>query len=106
MVEPLADRPSEASPDSWLGEVAKTANVNPHIHEQTLRVNDLPALKVRYRTSSGQQMEAVYVVSGTRTIEVEFSGDLSAQGTVGPLEGLGNYQTYLKMVQSLKVLPQ
>ena len=104
MVEPLAEKPSDASPDSWLANVANTANANPHIHEQRLKVNDRPALKVRYRTSSGQQMEAVYVVSGRKTLEVEFSGDLSEQGTVEALETLRNYQTYLRMLETLRVL--
>jgi hypothetical protein len=104
IVEPLAEKPSNTSPDSWLSEVAKTANVNPHIDEQELKVNDLPALKVCYRTSSDQQIESVYVLSGLKTFEIEFSGDLSRQGTVKPLETLGNYQTYLKMLQTFRVL--
>ena len=103
MVEPLADRPSDAIADPWLTQVAKTANVNPHLHEQRLLLDDQPALRVRYRTSSGQQMEAVYVVSGSKTFEIEFSGDLSEKGTVDPLETLGNYQTYLKMLATFRV---
>ena len=103
MVEPLADRPSDASADPWLTEVAKTANVNPHLQEQRLLVDDQPALRVRYRTSSGQQMEAVYVVFGSKTFEIEFSGDLSEQGAVDSLETLGSYQTYLKMLATFRV---
>jgi hypothetical protein len=103
MVEPLADRPSDASADSWLIQVAKTANLNPHLQEQRLLLDDQPALRVRYRTSSGQQMEAVYVVFGSKTFEIEFNGDLSEHGSVDPLETLGNYQTYLKMLATFKM---
>jgi len=103
MVEPLADRPSDASADPWLAQVAKTANVNPHLQEQRLLLDDQPALRVRYRTSSGQQMEAVYVVSGSKTFEIGYSGDLSEHGTVDPLETLGNYQIYLKMLATFRV---
>ena len=98
MVEPLAEKPSNANANAWLAQVATTANVNPHLDEQRLKLDNQPALRVRYRTSSGQQMEAVYVVSGSKTFKIEFSGDLSEQGTVAPLETLGNYQTYLKML--------
>jgi hypothetical protein len=104
MVEPLAEKPSNVSSASWLAEVAKTANVNPHIHDQELKVNERPALKVRYRASGGQQMESVYVVSGTKTFEIEFSGSLSGQGSAEPIETLGNYQTYQKMLHTFRVL--
>ena len=104
MVEPLADKPPETSPDAWLVDIAKTANTNPHIHEESLILNDRPALKVRYRTQFGHQMEALYVVSGTRTIEVAFSGDLRGHGSVEALEAFENYQIYLKMLQTFKVL--
>ena len=103
MVEPLPEKPSNASPDSWLAEVVKAANVNPHVDEQELKLNDRRALRVRYRTCSGQQMESVYVLSGLKAFKIEFSGDLSEQGTVEPLETFGNYQIYLRMLQTFRV---
>jgi hypothetical protein len=103
MVEPLAEKPFDESTDSWLAKMAETANVNPHLHEERIKVNEQPSLKVRYRTSTGQQMEEVYVLSNRKTFKIEFSGDLSNQGTLEPLETLRNYQTYLKMLRTFKV---
>lgn len=70
MVEPLADKPSGTSVDAWLTDISKGSNLNPHVHEQKLTLNDLPALKVRYRTRDGEEMEAVYVASGSETFAV------------------------------------
>jgi hypothetical protein len=44
-------------------------------------------------------MEAVYVVAGSRTFSIGFSGD--NPGT--PLEMLGNYPVFMRMVQSFEV---
>ncbi len=44
-------------------------------------------------------MEDVYVVSGSRTFEISFGG--AKPGAA--LETLGNYQTFLQMVDTFKV---
>ena len=55
---------------------------------------------MRYLNSAaGIEMEAVYVVAGSRTFSIEFSGD--NRGT--PLEKLGNYPVFMRMVQSFEV---
>lgn len=100
MVEPLQSKPSATSVDAWLTEISIEANLNPHVTEQKLKLNGLPALKVRYRHPDGD-MEEVYVVSGSKTFSVGFSADPGAPGT--PLEKLRNYATYLKMSQSFRV---
>jgi hypothetical protein len=101
MVEHLADKPSDMSVDAWFAQVKQTANLNARIQEQRFDLNGLPALKVRYRNPSegGYEMECVYVVSGSRTFEIEFSSDISGS----TIDSLGNYPTYLQMLGTFKV---
>lgn len=113
MVSPIADRPRDTSVDAWLADISKGANLNPHLHEQKLTLNGLPALKVRYLTADHQQMEDVYVVSGSKTFSISFSADPDGfgsepkkQGQSVPLEKLGNYATFLKMLDAFNVTPR
>lgn len=101
MVEPLQDKPSGMALDGWFIEIKKTANLNPRLTEQRFILNDLPALKVRYRNlhEGGDEMEAVYVVSGSRTFAIKFAGDKPGLS----LEKFGNYHTFLQMVGTFKV---
>ena len=104
MVSPLASKPSDTSVDAWLTDTSNGANLNTHVAEQSLTLNGLPALKVRYSTADGQAVEDVYVASGTRTFSMAFSPD---QGTpVTPLEMLRNYAIYMKMLNSFRVEPR
>lgn len=100
IVEHLADMPSNMSVDEWLNELKKTENQNPQLTEKRFTLNNLPALRIRYRNPSdgGQEMEAVYVVSRGQTFSIGFS----AEGGGLPLEASGNYATYLEMVKSFK----
>jgi len=106
MVEPLADKPSSESVNAWLTEVSMTNNVNLQIHEGTLTLNGLPALKVRYRTGTGEEMETVYMVSGSQTFAVTFSCDLTGKRPGIPLDKLGNYAIYLGIVNTFHVNPR
>jgi hypothetical protein len=106
MAEPLADRPSSESVDAWLTEVSRTNNANLQINEGTLTLNGLPALKVRYRVGTGVEMETVYIVSGSQTFAVEFSGDLTGKRLGIPLDKLGNYAIYLKIVDTFHFNPR
>jgi hypothetical protein len=93
-VEHLASRPADSSVDTWLADLSKTANLNSPLSEERITLDGSPALKVRYRTATGEETEAVYVVVELETFEIHFGGQ--APGV--PLEKLGNYETYLKML--------
>lgn len=103
MVEPLKDKPTGVSVEAWFTEVKRTANLNPQISEQRLKLGHLPALKVRYRNPSGggREMEEVYVVSGSQTFSISFDGEKPGLA----MEQHENYQIYLEMVASFKVKP-
>ena len=66
-------------------------------------MHGLPALSVRYRNpdNSGEEMESVYVVSGSRTFAIEFSGEKPGLS----LEKFGDYGIFLQMVKSFAVKP-
>lgn len=89
------------SPDEWFAHIKQTNNLNPRIKEQRLTLNDLPALKVRYRNPSGggQEIETVYVISDSRTFAISFSGNKPGLA----LEALGNYRIYLKMLSTFRI---
>jgi hypothetical protein len=101
MVSPLRDKPRNMGLDAWFSEVERTANLNPRSSEHRFELNGKAALRVRYLNSAagGTEMEAVYVVAGARTFSIEFSGN--NRGT--PLETLGNYLVFMRMVQSFEV---
>ena len=101
MVQPLADKPSGTTVDEWFTKISQTTNLNPRLAEQRLTLNDLPALKVRYRNPNGggHEMEEVYVVSDSRTFAITFNGDSPGRS----LEEFGNYRTFLQMIDSFKV---
>jgi uncharacterized pyridoxamine 5'-phosphate oxidase family protein len=98
MVEHLQDKPPTTNIDAWFNELKKTANLNPQINEERLTLNNLPALKVRYRNPDGTVMEEVYVVFSSKTFEVSFSG-----GRSEAIEKLTNYAIYLRMLSTFKV---
>jgi hypothetical protein len=83
--------------------VVVVANLNPRLAEKRFTVHDLPALSVRYRNpnNSGEEMESVYVVSGSRTFAIDFNGEKPGLS----LEQFGNYNTFLQMVKSFEVKP-
>ncbi|MCL4523653.1 MAG: hypothetical protein M1453_08515 [Acidobacteria bacterium] len=101
MVVHLVDKPPGMSADQWFADIKQTANLNPRINEQRLTLNDLPALKVRYRNSSGGglEMEAVYVLSGSKTFAINFSGNKPGIA----LDSLRNYPIYVRMLSSFKI---
>ena len=101
MVDRLADRPSGMSVKGWFTRLKQTANLNPRLKEQRINLNGLPALKVRYRNphAGGQETESVYVVAGSRTFQINFGGDLPGR----PLEDLGNYRIYRRMLGTFTV---
>ena len=101
MVQPLADKPSGTTVDAWLTKISQTTNLNPQLAAQRLTLNDLPALKARYRNPNGggHEMEQVYVVSSSRTFAITFDGDNPGHS----LEEFGNYHIFLQMVESFKV---
>lgn len=103
MIEHLRDKPPSTSLEAWFTEVKRTANLNPQIFEQRLKLGQLAALKVRYRNSSGGGLETedVYVVSGSRTFSISFDGERPGVA----LERHENYPIYLEMVESFKVKP-
>ncbi len=105
MVEPLAEKPFATTTDAWLSKISSGNNVNAQILQEKLSINNLPALKIRYRTDDGEEMEYVYVVSGQKTFAVEFSGDLLGDRPVVPLESFINFSTYLKMLDTFRVKP-
>lgn len=98
MVEHLASKPSDSSVDAWLADIAKKANLNPRLNEERITLDGSPALKVHYRTATGDETEAVYVVVGLETFEIYFGG----QSPGIPLEKLGNYATYSKMLGTFR----
>lgn len=100
MVEHLADKPSGMTVDNWFAQVKQTADLNPIAKEDRFSLNGLPALRVRYQQEKGWQIDEVYVVSGSQTFEVSFSGDKESQAQV---EKLQNYPVYLKMMERFKV---
>ena len=99
MVEHLASKPSDSSVDAWFAEISKTANLNTRLSEERITLDGSPALKVRYRTATRDEMEAVYVVVGLETFEICFAGQTSGI----PLEKLDNHATYLKMLGTFRV---
>jgi hypothetical protein len=101
MIQHLASKPARMSVDAWFADVKQTADQNPIIEEHRFSLNHLPALKVRYRNPSygGSEIDTVYVLAGSQTFEISFSGDKPDQRLV---EKLKNYPTYLKMVESFK----
>jgi hypothetical protein len=103
MIEHLADKPSGMTMDTWFAEIKQTGNHNPRLKEQSFTVHDLPALSVRYRNpnSGGEEMEWVYVVSGSWTFAIEFSGEKPGLS----LEKFANYNIFLQMVRSFRVKP-
>jgi hypothetical protein len=54
-----------------------TANLNPRLSEERITLDRSPALKVRYRTTTRDEMEVVYVVVGLETFEIHFGGQAS-----------------------------
>ena len=102
MIQRLADKPSHERIDVWFADLKETADLNPIIKEQRLSLNNLPALRVRYRNPSngGLEIDTVYVVTGSRTFEISFGGDKPNQGQV---EQLRNYPIYLQMLASFKI---
>jgi hypothetical protein len=103
MVQHLADRPTNKSTDDWFAELKRTANLNPVVREVRVSVDGLPALKVRYRNPSAGEMEAVYVICGSRTFEISFGDSSGGDKPVAVLEQLGNYETYARMVNTFRV---
>lgn len=99
VVEPLAPKPVDTTVSAWLANIAATANLNVRLLEQKLFVDGRPALRVRYRTSDGSCMEAVYVISGSETFSIGFTGD----DVRPPLENLPNYQIFNTMVHSFRL---
>lgn len=106
IVEPLEDKPSGMTVDDWLTEISKTNNVNEQIAQEKMRLSEIPALKVRYRTKSGEETESVYLAAGSKTFDVEFSGDLGGKRPAVSLESFPNYRAYLKMLETFRVTPQ
>ncbi len=103
MVEHLADKPASTSVDAWFTDLKQTANLNAPVQEQRFTLQGLPALKVRYRNPSGAgiEMEEVYIVAGSKTFAVLFSGSKSGV----PLEEEGNYRIYLRMLDTFRGKP-
>jgi hypothetical protein len=99
MVEPLADKPAEVSVDAWLEEMPARGGHNPLRKETRMTLNGSPAIDVRYRTGSGDDKEAVYVVCGAKTFAIEFSTE---QPRV-LVDRLANYPVFEEMVQSFQV---
>ena len=100
MIEQLADRPANRSIDEWLKELKQTNNLNARLQERKFTVGGLPAVEVRYRSPSdgGSETGAVYVVSGSQSFAIEFSGKPGLA-----LEQLDNYRTYTRMVETFRV---
>ena len=100
-VSHVVDKPANKSIDEWLVGLKTTLNLNPILKEEKITINNLPALKVRYRNpyAGGQESETVYLVSGSQTFTVAFSGDKA--GII--LEKFGNYNVYLQMLSTFNV---
>jgi hypothetical protein len=92
LIEHLADKPSTASLDAWFTEIGRTANLNPQLSVKRSTLNGLPAQDVRYRNADGTETEATYVISGSKTFEISFSGDRT-----DAVETLPNHPVFLKM---------
>jgi hypothetical protein len=103
MVEHLADKPIGTGVDAWFADLKRTANLNPRLREQRFMLQALPALSVRYRNpfNGGEEMEVVYLISGSRTFSIEFSGEKPGLA----LEKFANYNTFQQMVKSFRIKP-
>ena len=101
MVDHLSNKPSGVSVDAWFNDLERKANLNPIIDEQRLTLSGLPALRVRYRNPYVGEMESVYIISGSRTFEVEFADEKPLR----PMEHMRNYPTYRRMLGTFKVRP-
>ena len=97
----VADKPTNKNVDEWLAGLKTTLNLNPILKEEKITINNLPALKVRYRNpyAGSQESEAVYLVSGSQTFTIAFSGNKA--GVI--LEKFGNYNVYLQMLSTFNV---
>ncbi len=97
----VVDKPANKNVDEWLTSLKSTLNLNPILKEEKITINNLPALKVRYRNpyAGGQESETVYVVSGSETFTVAFSGNKA--GVI--LENFGNYNVYVQMLSTFNV---
>jgi|SRR5580658_961 hypothetical protein len=103
IIEHLADKPPGTDLAAWFTQIKRTANLNDGLTEQSLTLNGRRALKVRYRDLQAHtpEVETVYLVSGSQTFAIEFGGDRPGL----PLEKVGNYHTFLQMVDSFAVRP-
>lgn len=103
IVEPLAQQPLTMTLDQWFEHVKISADQNPQLGQKRFTLNGLPALRVRYRNSSGSgyETESVYVVSRRRTFAIEFDPQ---RGGIS-LEASRNYVSYLEMVKTFTINP-
>jgi hypothetical protein len=99
MVEPLADRPSHRSMADWVDNTKRSANLNPIVNEDSISVNGLPAFRVLYRNvAQDLEIEATYVVSGSRMFEISVDGEPHAK-----LHDLPIYSIYQRMLATFAV---
>ena len=83
----------------WLNDTKRSANLNAIVSEDTISVNGLAALRVRYRNAAQRlEMEATYVVSGSRMFEISVAGEPHAR-----LHDLSSYAIYQRMVATFVV---
>jgi hypothetical protein len=101
LIEHLADKPAGVNTDDWLSRIKRTADLNPRIAEDTIVLDGLPGLRVRYRNphNGGYEIESVYIVSGTQTFAVSFSAERAGITLVT----LKNYPVYVHMLSTFKI---
>jgi len=75
MVEPLADKPPNEDVDKCLNLVKTTNNLNPIVSEDSISVNGLRGLRVKYRTAGHTAVEETYIVSGSKTFAISSALD-------------------------------
>ncbi len=96
MVERLAERPVGRSAADWLNDTKRSANLNPILSAHTTSVNGRVALRVRYgNPGSDSEMEATYLVNGSRMFAVSIAGEPHAK-----LNDLSTYPIYERMVKT------
>jgi hypothetical protein len=96
MIEHLISKPADKSDSQWLLEMSK--NPNARTSEEALRIDGMPALKVRYKHPTGREFEKVYIVRNSDTFEITIYDDNAGER----IQDMSIYPIYQDMLSTFK----
>ena len=101
IIQNLGRKPTGQTIDEWFLQIKQASNQNPRLKEESMELNGLPALRVRYRNpyNGGHEFDTVYVVAGVKSFSISFSGN---RGGV-TIENLRNYPVFVQMLLTFTV---